>query len=126
MTDQPFSSVTSKSAAIPGNAAPAAPATVVSESEIALDVPLVEAAPQDPETPVETPDFASFGVSESIATALSEAGIVHPFPIQALTLPIALAGTDVIGQARTGTGKTLASESRILQRVTVARDEAPR
>ncbi len=50
---------------------------------------------------------------------------MHPFPIQALTLPIALAGTDVIGQARTGTGKTLAFGIPILERVTTARAEAP-
>src|SRR3712207_8354386 len=35
-------------------------------------------------------------------------GISHPFPIQAMAIPIALTGTDMIGQARTGTGKTLA------------------
>ncbi len=52
--------------------------------------------------------------------ALSEAGIVHPFPIQALTLPIVLAGTDVIGQARTGTGKTLAFGIPILEQVAAA------
>ncbi len=70
------------------------------------------------------PDFASFGVSEPIATALSEAGITRPFPIQALTLPIALAGTDVIGQARTGTGKTLAFGIPVLERVAAARAKA--
>ena len=39
--------------------------------------------------------------------ALSEKGITRPFPIQALTLPVALKGADIIGQAKTGTGKTL-------------------
>uniref|UniRef100_UPI003704627B DEAD/DEAH box helicase n=1 Tax=Candidatus Frankia nodulisporulans TaxID=2060052 RepID=UPI003704627B len=39
---------------------------------------------------------------------MTKAGIVHAFPIQELTLPIALGGNDIIGQARTGTGKTLA------------------
>ena len=47
-----------------------------------------------PPPPVEAADFASFGVNELIVQALSEAGITHPFPIQALTLPIALAGTE--------------------------------
>ncbi|MFC5370384.1 DEAD/DEAH box helicase [Arcanobacterium bovis] len=51
--------------------------------------------------------FADFGVSESIVKALSERGITHPFPIQALTLPVALKRADIIGQAKTGTGKTL-------------------
>ncbi|MBM7825086.1 superfamily II DNA/RNA helicase [Arcanobacterium pluranimalium] len=51
--------------------------------------------------------FADFGVSEPIVKALTERGITHPFPIQALTLPVALKRADIIGQAKTGTGKTL-------------------
>ncbi|HEX4429391.1 MAG TPA: DEAD/DEAH box helicase [Frankiaceae bacterium] len=92
-------------------------------SEIAPDVPLVE-APADAEA-APAPDFASFGVSTPIVTALAEAGITAPFPIQALTLPIALEGTDVIGQARTGTGKTLAFGIPVLERVTVGRAAEP-
>ena len=46
-------------------------------------------------------------------------GIVHPFPIQAMAIPIALTGTDMIGQARTGTGKTLAFGLTLLQRIVV-------
>jgi superfamily II DNA/RNA helicase len=92
-----------------------------SPSEVAPDIPLVEADPAaDLAAVVEAADFASFGVNASIVQALSEAGITHPFPIQALTLPIALAGTDVIGQARTGTGKTLAFGIPVLERVTAA------
>ncbi|EEZ78209.1 DEAD/DEAH box helicase [Actinomyces sp. oral taxon 848 str. F0332] len=51
--------------------------------------------------------FADFGVSTPIVDALKDKGITHPFPIQALTLPVALRGNDIIGQAKTGTGKTL-------------------
>lgn len=51
--------------------------------------------------------FADFGVSTPIVEALKDKGITHPFPIQALTLPVALRGNDIIGQAKTGTGKTL-------------------
>ena len=51
--------------------------------------------------------FADFGVSEAITSALADKGIIHPFPIQALTLPVALKRHDIIGQAKTGTGKTL-------------------
>ncbi len=51
--------------------------------------------------------FADFGVSSPIVQALSEKGITYPFPIQALTLPVALRRNDIIGQAKTGTGKTL-------------------
>src|SRR5215469_15720685 len=61
------------------------------------------------------PAFDEFGVSEPICAALAAAGITRAFPIQALTLPIALDKHDVIGQARTGTGKTLAFAVPILQ-----------
>ena len=49
--------------------------------------------------------------------ALAGVGITHPFPIQAMTLPVALAGHDIIGQAKTGTGKTLGFGIPLLQRV---------
>jgi superfamily II DNA/RNA helicase len=76
--------------------------------------------------PIETPDsarlghhselgavtpgvtFTSLGVPARVAAALASAGITTPFPIQALTLPDALAGRDVLGRGRTGSGKTLA------------------
>ena len=50
--------------------------------------------------------------------ALSESGIEHPFAIQELTLPLALAGDDLIGQARTGMGKTFAFGVPLLQGMT--------
>ncbi|MGH8900798.1 MAG: DEAD/DEAH box helicase [Egibacteraceae bacterium] len=52
-----------------------------------------------------------------ICTELAESGITTPFPIQELTLPLALKGADLIGQARTGTGKTLAFGIPLLQRL---------
>ena len=52
--------------------------------------------------------------------ALTEDGIKHPFAIQELTLPLALAGDDLIGQARTGMGKTLAFGVPLLQRITTS------
>ena len=51
--------------------------------------------------------FADYGVEPEICRALAARGITRPFPIQALTLPVALEGLDIIGQAKTGTGKTL-------------------
>src|SRR6202167_3531359 len=65
--------------------------------------------------------FRDLGVAEPICAALEAAGITRAFPIQALTLPIALGGQDLIGQARTGTGKTLAFGIPLLQRL----DENP-
>jgi superfamily II DNA/RNA helicase len=63
------------------------------------------------------PLFADLGVAEPICEALTDRGITTAFPIQALALPIALGGHDVIGQARTGTGKTLAFGIPLLQRL---------
>jgi superfamily II DNA/RNA helicase len=62
-------------------------------------------------------------VITAIADALAEVGITEAFPIQELTLPIALTGTDVIGQARTGTGKTLAFGIPLLQRLVAPGDD---
>ncbi len=64
------------------------------------------------------PLFSDFGVDPQISAALEHAGITHAFPIQAQTLPLALAGNDLIGQAKTGTGKTLGFGIPLLQRVT--------
>ena len=57
-----------------------------------------------------------------IADALERAGITTPFPIQEMTLSVALMGTDLIGQARTGTGKTLAFGIPLLQRAVAPHD----
>jgi len=61
--------------------------------------------------------FRDFGISEPICAALEAEGITTAFPIQALTLPIALDGHDLIGQARTGTGKTFAFGIPVLERI---------
>ena len=57
-----------------------------------------------------------------IAAALERGGITTPFPIQEMTLSVALLGTDLIGQARTGTGKTLAFGIPLLQRTVAPHD----
>ena len=59
---------------------------------------------------------------DPIVQALDQVGITTPFPIQAMAIPIALTGTDMIGQARTGTGKTLAFGIPLLQRIVVPGD----
>jgi superfamily II DNA/RNA helicase len=61
--------------------------------------------------------FAELGVRQEIVRALAENGIEHPFAIQELTLPLALAGSDLIGQARTGMGKTYAFGVPLLDRL---------
>jgi superfamily II DNA/RNA helicase len=64
-------------------------------------------------------------VSGPICDALAAVGITTAFPIQTLALPIALAGHDIIGQARTGTGKTLAFGIPLLQRLGPPADRRP-
>src|SRR3954447_8812579 len=66
----------------------------------------------------DSPLFSDFDVHPDIVAALAEVGITRTFAIQELTLPLALAGHDLIGQARTGTGKTLGFGVPMLQRVT--------
>jgi superfamily II DNA/RNA helicase len=64
-----------------------------------------------------TRSFDALGVSAQLVATLSRLGIADPFPIQALTIPDALAGRDVCGKAKTGSGKTLAFGVPLLQRL---------
>jgi superfamily II DNA/RNA helicase len=71
--------------------------------------------------PLTRPDpvpFRDLDVADDICAALEDTGIKTAFPIQALAVPVGLAGHDIIGQARTGTGKTLAFGIPVLQRLT--------
>ncbi|WP_167479734.1 DEAD/DEAH box helicase [Nocardia arthritidis] len=63
------------------------------------------------------PSFAELGVRPEIVRALGEIGIERTFAIQELTLPLALAGEDLIGQARTGMGKTFGFGVPLLHRI---------
>ncbi|MCM8552006.1 DEAD/DEAH box helicase [Streptomyces sp. STCH 565 A] len=77
----------------------------------------VEGAPEAVEAPVtaETtgaaeapePTFADLGLPEGVVRKLAQNGVTTPFPIQAATIPDALAGKDILGRGRTGSGKTL-------------------
>jgi superfamily II DNA/RNA helicase len=67
--------------------------------------------------PVQPPTFAELGVRADIVASLERVGILRAFPIQSMTLPVALTGHDIIGQAKTGTGKTLGFGIPLLQRV---------
>ncbi|UJP41833.1 DEAD/DEAH box helicase [Cellulomonas palmilytica] len=67
--------------------------------------------------------FADFEVRPEIVQALADAGITRPFPIQAMTLPVALSGHDIIGQAKTGTGKTLGFGVPLLNRIVAPGEE---
>ncbi len=75
------------------------------------------------EQPTEAlPSFSDFPINPDIVDSLADHGITAPFPIQAMTLPVALSGHDIIGQAKTGTGKTLGFGIPILNRVVSPRD----
>ncbi|MFJ6097838.1 DEAD/DEAH box helicase [Williamsia muralis] len=71
-----------------------------------------------------SPTFAELGVRQEIVDALAADGITNTFAIQELTLPLAMAGDDLIGQARTGMGKTLGFGVPLLQRVSQATADA--
>ena len=70
--------------------------------------------------PTSAPTFVELGADPQIAEALAADGITHAFPIQEQCIPLALQGTDLIGQAKTGTGKTLGFGIPLLQRMVVA------
>lgn len=69
------------------------------------------------------PTFADLGLSEPIVAGLREVGYESPSPIQAATIPVLLAGHDLIGQAQTGTGKTAAFALPFLSMLDVSRRE---
>jgi len=73
-----------------------------------------------------TATFAALGVPADLAAELQRDGIVEPFPIQALTIPDALAGRDVCGRAKTGSGKTLAFGLPLIERTRPAEPGRPR
>ncbi|MGV8895489.1 MAG: DEAD/DEAH box helicase [Rhodoglobus sp.] len=59
--------------------------------------------------------FAELNIDQDMVDALATKGILEPFPIQSQTIPMGLAGQDIIGQAKTGTGKTLGFGLPLLQ-----------
>jgi superfamily II DNA/RNA helicase len=81
-------------------------------SEQVLDV-----AVSNESVAVDNRTFAELGVPERLVTALAAAGVSKPFPIQAATLPDSLAGKDVLGRGRTGSGKTYAFVLPVLARL---------
>jgi len=72
-----------------------------------------------PQHPVETTDqtFSALGLSPEIVETIEKIGFVHPTPIQAAVIPLALQGRDVIGLAQTGSGKTAAFALPLAERL---------
>ncbi|WP_031038836.1 DEAD/DEAH box helicase [Streptomyces sp. NRRL F-5650] len=72
------------------------------------------------------PSFDAFGLPPVLVETMTGLGVREPFPIQAATLPDALAGRDVLGRARTGSGKTLAFGLALLARTAGRRADSKR
>ncbi len=79
-----------------------------------------------PVTVAEDNGFAALGLPERIVERLARDGITEPFPIQAATIPDALAGRDVLGRGQTGSGKTLAFGLPMLARLADGTKAQPR
>ncbi|WP_369377516.1 DEAD/DEAH box helicase [Streptomyces sp. cg36] len=71
-------------------------------TDLAADAVEADAEPAEP-----TVTFADLGLPEGVVRKLAQNGVTTPFPIQAATIPDALAGKDILGRGRTGSGKTL-------------------
>jgi ATP-dependent RNA helicase DeaD len=69
----------------------------------------------------QAPSFSELGLSEPVLQALAAVGYESPSPIQAQTIPVLLAGSDVLGTAQTGTGKTAAFALPVLQQIDLNR-----
>lgn len=90
---------------------------------------LAQAGPSDTsDSPEQAPEpvasFEAMGLNDAVLANLKDAGFKQPTPIQALFIPQALTGCDVLGQAQTGTGKTASFLLPVFQRVK-AKDDRP-
>ena len=87
----------------------------------------IKAAKPVVEEEVYTPEntFEDFLIHPLIKTNLAERGLTVPSPIQDKAIPLGLAGSDIIGIANTGTGKTIAFAVPVLQRLAMSRTPAP-
>jgi ATP-dependent RNA helicase DeaD len=74
---------------------------------------------KDSTTEQSVASFGDLGLSPAVLEALAEVGYESPSPIQAATIPVLLAGRDMLGQAQTGTGKTAAFALPMLSRIEV-------
>ncbi|MFB7587002.1 DEAD/DEAH box helicase [Streptomyces sp. NPDC056169] len=90
---------------------------IPSKGEFALPATVTPALP-----PADT--FDAMELPAEVLRTLTDLGVTTPFPIQAATLPNALAGRDVLGRARTGSGKTLAFGLALLARTAGRRADA--
>ncbi|MFJ3584312.1 DEAD/DEAH box helicase [Streptomyces sp. NPDC090127] len=82
--------------------------TVDTEASDVHEAPEADSSEAEASEPTEpTLTFADLGLPEGVVRKLAQNGVTSPFPIQAATIPDALAGKDILGRGRTGSGKTL-------------------
>ncbi|MEU7190152.1 DEAD/DEAH box helicase [Streptomyces sp. NPDC045369] len=95
------------------------PAEVTEAAESAADTDADTDADADASTEAAAPQvtFGDLGLDEKIVRKLAANGVTTPFPIQAATIPDALAGRDILGRGRTGSGKTLSFGLPLLSRL---------
>ncbi|MER0447158.1 DEAD/DEAH box helicase [Streptomyces sp. Edi4] len=80
----------------------------VAASDVIEVVEIVESEADENTEPTEpTVTFGDLGLPDGVVRKLAQNGVTSPFPIQAATIPDALAGKDILGRGRTGSGKTL-------------------
>uniref|UniRef100_UPI0004BF7423 DEAD/DEAH box helicase n=1 Tax=Streptomyces sp. NRRL S-350 TaxID=1463902 RepID=UPI0004BF7423 len=104
--------------AMPANEAAADVTDTIDTIDTAADEVIAEAVEATEETAAEpTLTFGDLGLPDDIVRALAKRGVTTPFPIQAATIPDALAGKDVLGRGRTGSGKTLSFGLPLLTRL---------
>ncbi|WP_030372990.1 DEAD/DEAH box helicase [Streptomyces rimosus] len=89
-------------------------AAEVTEAAVQADSPETAESPEDAAPQI---TFADLGLDEKIVRKLAANGVTTPFPIQAATIPDALAGRDILGRGRTGSGKTLSFGLPLLSRL---------
>ncbi|WP_093800188.1 DEAD/DEAH box helicase [Streptomyces sp. Wb2n-11] len=101
--------------AVPENETAVEAADVIEATEITAEIDEIDDAIEadadadaeaaEPTEPTVT--FATLGLPDGVVRKLAQNGVTAPFPIQAATIPDALAGKDILGRGRTGSGKTL-------------------
>ncbi len=91
-----------------------------------LNTELTTGPNSEPRPAPTNPTFAELGLPTSAADALRARGITEAFPIQAMSVPDALAGRDICGRAPTGSGKTIAFGLPLAHRVSRAKPKAPK
>jgi superfamily II DNA/RNA helicase len=90
-----------------------------------IERPFEDEDSNEPE-PILATSFEELGVADELVAVLASQGIKAPFPVQAITIPDAIAGRDVCGKAKTGSGKTLAFGLPLLMRLGPPSPRRPR